>query len=68
MLKKIILRVELLGLFIYICAMNNLINFMINKKYDLLSLGCMFLMFFVNVLFALPAIIFLVIGESKKIL
>jgi hypothetical protein len=26
------------------------------------------LMFFVNVLFALPAIIFLVIGESKKIL
>jgi hypothetical protein len=48
--------------------MDNLINFMINKKYDLLSLGCMFLMFFVNVLFALPAIIFLVIGESKKIL
>lgn len=48
--------------------MNNLINFIINKKYDLLSLGCILLMFFVNVLFALPAIIFLVIGESKKIL
>lgn len=68
MLKKIILRVEFLGLFIYICGMDNLINFMINKKYDLLSLGCMFLMFFVDVLFVLPAIIFLVIGESKKLL
>jgi hypothetical protein len=48
--------------------MEKLKNFIKKNKYDLLSLGCMFLMFFVNVLFALPAIIFLVIGESKKTL
>jgi hypothetical protein len=47
--------------------MEKINNFINKNKYDLLSLCCMFMMFFVNVLFALPAIIFVVIGESKKI-
>ena len=68
MLKKITSRVELLGFFIYLCAMDNLKQFIIKRKYDLLCLCCLILMMLVNVLFALPAIIFLVIGESKKIL
>jgi hypothetical protein len=48
--------------------MDNLKQFIIKRKYDLLCLCCLILMMLVNVLFALPAIIFLVIGESKKIL
>jgi hypothetical protein len=65
MLKKITLRVEFLGFFVYLCAMDNLKNFIVKNKYDLLSLGCVSLMFFISVVFAIPAIIFLVIGASK---
>jgi hypothetical protein len=66
MLKKITLRVEFLGFFIYLCAMDNFKEFIIKNKYDLLSLGCVILMFSVSALFAVPAIVFLVIGESKS--
>jgi hypothetical protein len=65
MLKKITLRVEFLGFFVYLCAMDNLKNFIVKNKYDLLSLGCVSLMFSISVVFAIPAIIFLVIGASK---
>jgi len=63
--KKIIKKVEFLFLFIYICAMDNLKQFIIKRKYDLLSLSCLILMMLVNVLFAIPAIVFLVIDVSK---
>ena len=66
MLKKITLRVEFLGLFVYLCAMDNLKNFVMKNKYDLLCLLCLMLMFFVNVLFAIPSIWFLIMGESKS--
>jgi hypothetical protein len=66
MLKKITLRVEFLGFFIYICAMDNLKQFIIKNKYDLLSLGCFILMFTVSVLFAIPAIVFVITAESKS--
>jgi hypothetical protein len=66
MLKKITLRVEFLGFFIYLCAMDNLKKFIIKKKYDLLSIGSIILMFSVSVMFAIPAIVFLIIGESKS--
>ena len=36
MLKKITSRVEFLGFFIYLCAMDNLKNFIVKNKYDLL--------------------------------
>jgi hypothetical protein len=65
MLKKVISRVEFLGFFIYICAMDNLINFVVKNKYDLLSLGCIILMFSVSAVFAIPSLFFLVIGASK---
>ena len=61
MLKKITSRVELLGFFIYLCAMDNLKNFIVKNKYDLLSIGCVCLMFSVSVVFAIPAIVFVVI-------
>jgi hypothetical protein len=66
MLKKITSRVELLGFFIYLCAMDNLKNFIIKNKYDLLSLGCIILMFSVGAVFAIPSLVFLVIGVSKS--
>jgi hypothetical protein len=66
MLKKITSRVEFLGFFVYLCAMDNLINFIIKNKYDLLSLGCIILMFSVSAVFAIPAIAFLVIDVSKS--
>jgi hypothetical protein len=65
MLKKITLIVELLGFFIYLCAMDNLKQFIIKRKYDLLCVCCLILMMLVNVLFAIPAIVFLVIDVSK---
>lgn len=66
--KKITSRVENLGFFIYICAMSYLRNFIVKRKYDLLSVCSIILMLFVNVLFAIPAIAFLVIDlcESKN--
>jgi len=66
MLKKITSRVEFLGFFVYLCAMDNLKNFIVKNKYDLLSLGCVCLMFSVNAVFAIPAIVFIVIGVSKS--
>ena len=66
MLKKITSRVEFLGLFVYICAMDNLKNFIIKNKYDFLSIGCIILMFSVSVVFAIPAMVFLVIGVSNS--
>lgn len=50
----------------YICAMSCLRNFIIKRKYDLLSICSIILMMLVNVLFAIPAILFLVIGECKS--
>jgi len=66
MLKKVTSRVEFLGFFVYICYMDNLINFIVKNKYDLLSIGCIILMFIISVVFAIPAIAFLVIGTSKS--
>ena len=66
MLKKITSRVEFLGFFIYICDMDNLKNFIIKNKYDFLSIGCIILMFSVSVVFAIPAMVFLVIGVSNS--
>jgi len=66
MLKKITSRVEFLGFFIYLCAMDNLKNFIIRNKYDFLSVSCIILMFSVSVVFAIPAMAFLVIGVSKS--
>jgi len=65
MLKKITSRVEFLGFFIYLCAMSDLRNFIVKRKYDLLSICSIILMLSVNVLFAIPAILFLVIDVSK---
>jgi len=64
--KKITSRVEFLGFFIYLCAMDNLKNFIIKNKYDLLSLGCIILMFSVSVVFAIPAMWFIFVGVSKS--
>jgi hypothetical protein len=66
MLKKITSRVEFLRFFIYLCAMDNFKKFIVKNKYDLLSIGCIILMFSVNVMFAIPAIAFLVIDTSKS--
>lgn len=66
MLKKIPLRVEFLGFFIYLCAMDNFKEFIVKNKYDLLSLGCIILMFSVSAVFAIPSLVFLVIGASKS--
>jgi hypothetical protein len=66
MLKKITSRVEFLGFFLYLCAMDNLINFVVKNKYDFLSLGCIILMFSVSAVFAIPSLFFLVIGASKS--
>jgi len=46
--------------------MDNLKQFIIKNKYDLLSLGCFILMFTVSVLFAIPAIVFIITAESKS--
>jgi hypothetical protein len=67
MLKKITLRVEFLGFFIYLCAMDNLKKFISKRKYDLLALGCFILMFQVSVLFAIPTIVFIIVGESNSL-
>ena len=45
--------------------MDNLKQFIIKRKYDLLSVCSLILMLFVHVLFAIPAIVFLVIDVSK---
>jgi len=66
MLKKITSRVEFLGFFIYLCVMDNLKNFIVKNKYDFLSISCIILMFSVSVVFAIPAMTFLVIGVSKS--
>jgi hypothetical protein len=66
MLKKITSRVEFLGFFVYLCAMDNLINFIVKNKYDFLSLGCIILMFSVSAVFAIPSLVFLVVGVSKS--
>jgi len=66
MLKKITLRVEFLGFFIYLCAMDNLKQFIIKRKYDLLSIGCIILMFLISVLFAIPAMWFIFVSVSKS--
>jgi hypothetical protein len=50
----------------YICAMDNLKQFIIKRKYDLLSVCSIILMISVNVFFAIPAILFLVIDVSKS--
>lgn len=50
----------------YLCAMDNLKQFIIKRKYDLIFIFSVILMAFVNVLFAIPAIVFLIIGESKS--
>ena len=66
MLKKVTSRVEFLRFFIYLCAMDNLINFVVKNKYDFLSLGCIILMFSVSAVFAIPSLVFLVIGVSES--
>jgi len=66
MLKKVTSRVEILRFFIYLCYMDNFKQYIIKNKYDLLSVGCIFLMLSVSVVFALPSIAFLVIGASKS--
>jgi len=66
MLKKITLRVEFLGFFIYICAMDNLKNFIVKNKYDFLCISCIILMFSVSVVFAIPAMWFIFVGVSKS--
>jgi hypothetical protein len=50
----------------YLCAMDNLKQFIIKRKYDLLSICSIILMMLVNVFFAIPAILFLVIDVSKS--
>jgi hypothetical protein len=66
MLKKITSRVENLGFFIYICAMDNLKNFIVKNKYDFLCISCIILMFSVSVVFAIPAMWFIFVGVSKS--
>ena len=66
MLKKITSRVELLGFFIYLCAMDNLKNFIVKNKYDFLCISCIILMFSVSVVFAIPAMWFIFVGVSKS--
>lgn len=66
MLKKVTSRVEFLRFFIYLFAMSDLRNLIVKRKYDLLSVCSIILMLFVHVLFAIPAIIFLVIDISKS--
>jgi|TARA_R110000868_G_scaffold38793_1_gene135453 hypothetical protein len=66
MLKKITSRVEFLGLFIYLCAMDNLKNFIVKNKYDFLCISCIILMFSVSVVFAIPAMWFIFVGVSKS--
>jgi hypothetical protein len=66
MLKKITSRVEFLGFFVYTCAMDNFKKYIVKKKYDLLSISCIILMFSVSAVFAIPAIAFLVIDTSKS--
>lgn len=46
--------------------MNNLNEFIVKNKYDITFVLCLILMYLVSVLFVIPAIISLVIGESKK--
>jgi len=46
--------------------MSSLRNFIVKRKYDLLSVCSIILMLFVNVLFAIPAIVFLMIDISKS--
>ena len=64
--KKLTPGIDIPVFLFYICAMDNLKQFIIKRKYDLLSVYCIILMISVNVFFAIPAIVFLMIGESKS--
>ena len=66
MLKKVTSRVEFLGFFVYLCAMDNLKNFIVKNKYDFLCISCIILMFSVSVVFAIPAMWFIFVGVSKS--
>jgi putative exporter of polyketide antibiotics len=46
--------------------MNKIKQFILKNKYDILTILCSGLTYFVNVWFVLGIIVFLVIGESKK--
>ena len=46
--------------------MNSLRNIIVKRKYDLLSVCSIILMLFVHALFAIPALLFLVIDVSKS--
>jgi hypothetical protein len=46
--------------------MDNFKKYIVKKKYDLLSISCIILMFSVSAVFAIPAIAFLVIDTSKS--
>jgi hypothetical protein len=41
-------------------------RFIVKNKYDILTILCGVLMYFVNVWFVLGVVIFLVIGKSEK--
>lgn len=46
--------------------MRKIKQFILKNKYDILTILCSGLTYFVNVWFVLGIIVFLVIGESKK--
>jgi hypothetical protein len=64
--KKLTPDVDNPDFLFYICVMDNLKQLIINRKYDILCLCSLILMLSVCVLFAIPAMVFLVYGESKK--
>jgi hypothetical protein len=64
--KKLTPGIDIPDFLFYLCAMDNLKKFIIKRKYDLLSVCSIILMLFVNVLFAIPAIAFLVIDVSES--
>jgi hypothetical protein len=64
--NKLIPGIDIPDFLFYLCVMNNLKQFIIKRKYDLLSISSIILIMLVNVLFAIPAIFFLMIGESKS--
>lgn len=64
--KKLTPGIDIPDFLFYLCAMDNLKQFIVKRKYDLIFIFSVILMAFVNVLFAIPAIVFLIIGESKS--
>jgi hypothetical protein len=64
--KKLTPGIDIPDFLFYLCAMDNLKQFIVKRKYDLIFIFSVILMMFVNVLFAIPAIVFLIIGESKS--